>query len=71
MLKKEIYRRLSITKWIHLNDGDEGIRTFFRRAYEVLRPGGVFILEPQEWDSYAKARRMDPVSVSGIETLQC
>ena len=46
-----------------MNDGDDGIRTFFARVYSVLRPGGVFIVEPQEWESYAKARRMDPVNL--------
>ena len=50
-----------------MNDGDDGIRTFFTRVYSVLGPGGVFIVEPQEWDSYAKARRMNPVSL--IESL--
>lgn len=53
--------RFSISKWIHLNGGDEGLRTFFRRVHEVLKPGGTFILEPQEWDTYGKAKRMDPV----------
>ncbi|KAI0774060.1 Bin3-domain-containing protein [Fomes fomentarius] len=48
----------SVSKWIHLNDGDEGVLAFFRRVHQVLRPGGTFILEPQEWDTYNKARRM-------------
>lgn len=56
--------RLSITKWIHLNDGDEGIRAFFRRVYDCLRPGGAFVLEIQPWNSYGKARRMHPVRYS-------
>ncbi|KAG6907812.1 hypothetical protein DXG01_007294 [Tephrocybe rancida] len=49
----------SISKWIHLNGGDEALRSFFRRVYDVLRPGGMFVLEPQAWDTYAKAKRMD------------
>lgn len=53
--------RLSVTKWIHLNDGDDGIRAFFRRVRDVLRPGGQFVLEVQPSDSYHKARRMHPV----------
>ncbi|KAG7097630.1 hypothetical protein E1B28_004962 [Marasmius oreades] len=48
----------SISKWIHLHGGDEGLEIFFRRVYDVLTPGGVFILEPQAWDSYKKARRI-------------
>ncbi|KAM5531932.1 hypothetical protein V8D89_014402 [Ganoderma adspersum] len=50
----------SISKWIHLNGGDDGLKTFFRRVHKVLRPGGTFVLEPQEWDTYGKAKRMDP-----------
>ncbi|VDB85339.1 unnamed protein product [Peniophora sp. CBMAI 1063] len=50
----------SITKWIHLNNGDEGIKTFFQRIYDTLVPGGAFVLEPQPWDSYAKARKLHP-----------
>ncbi|KAH7098612.1 Bin3-domain-containing protein [Auriculariales sp. MPI-PUGE-AT-0066] len=53
-------RELSVTKWIHLNDGDDGISRFFNRIYDVLQPGGVFVLEVQPSDSYHKARRMHP-----------
>ncbi|KAL7282250.1 hypothetical protein ACG7TL_003719 [Trametes sanguinea] len=57
--KYHVVLAFSISKWIHLNDGDEGIMKFFRRVHEALEPGGVFVLEPQEWDTYAKAKRMD------------
>lgn len=30
---------LSVTKWIHLNSGDEGIKRTFRKIYEFLKPG--------------------------------
>jgi len=53
--------RFSISKWIHLNGGDEALKTFFRRVYNVLESGGTFILEPQAWETYAKAKRMDEV----------
>jgi len=29
---------------------------FFRRVYRLLRPGGIFVLEPQEWEGYKKAK---------------
>ena len=45
---------LSVTKWIHLNNGDEGIMKFFKKCYEMLEPDGKFILEPQQWKSYRK-----------------
>ena len=35
---------------------------FFRRIYRLLRPGGIFVLEPQEWEGYKKAKRLDRVS---------
>lgn len=54
--------RLSIAKWIHLHGGDDGLLEFFRQIYRLLRPGGVFVLEPQEWEGYKNAKRMDRVS---------
>ncbi|KAI0089135.1 Bicoid-interacting protein 3-domain-containing protein [Irpex rosettiformis] len=51
----------SVSKWIHLNGGDEGLMRFFRRVYAVLNRGGAFVFEPQEWDGYHKAKRMDPL----------
>ncbi|KAJ3871820.1 Bicoid-interacting protein 3-domain-containing protein [Lentinula edodes] len=60
----------SISKWIHINGGDEGLRAFFRRVYSVLEPGGVFILEPQEWDTYKKAKRLNESLRNSAETLE-
>jgi len=56
----DVVLAFSISKWIHLNQGDEGLMRFFTRVYSVLRQGGKFILEPQDWDTYSKAKRLDP-----------
>ena len=46
---------LSVTKWIQLNWGDEGLKKLFRNIYSSLSPGGIFLVEPQPWKSYKQA----------------
>ncbi|KAJ7190950.1 Bicoid-interacting protein 3-domain-containing protein [Mycena pura] len=55
----DVVLALSVTKWIHLNGGDAGLETFFARVAAVLHPGAQFIVEPQAWETYRKAKRMD------------
>lgn len=60
---------LSVTKWVHLNAGDEGLRRFFARMASALRPGGVLVLEPQPWRSYQQAKRKQEVFSAGHRSL--
>lgn len=43
---------LSVTKWIHLNWGDDGLITLFANIWKLLRSGGILVVEPQPWKSY-------------------
>eukprot|EP00250_Pteridium_aquilinum_P025879 c3177_g1_i1 orf=19-1080(+) len=43
---------LSVTKWVHLNWGDNGLIKLFAKIRNLLRPGGILVLEPQPWKSY-------------------
>ena len=57
----DIITCLSVTKWIHMNGGDDALLTLFGKFRDLLRPGGLLILEPQPWSSYYSKSRLDPV----------
>eukprot|EP01124_Arcella_intermedia_P023791 TRINITY_DN3855_c0_g1_i3.p1 TRINITY_DN3855_c0_g1~~TRINITY_DN3855_c0_g1_i3.p1 ORF type:complete len:149 (-),score=41.84 TRINITY_DN3855_c0_g1_i3:84-530(-) len=59
---------LSLTKWVHVQNGDEGIRLLFQKISEQLEEGGHLILEAQPWKSYTRYK-MDKAMVQKL-TLQ-
>ena len=56
----DVVSAFSVTKWIHLNHGDAGLRRFFATVFDCLKPGGRFVYEPQPWKSYAKRKNASP-----------
>ncbi|KAF4658720.1 hypothetical protein FOZ61_005305 [Perkinsus olseni] len=56
--KYDVIFLLSVIKWIHYHHGDEGVKHVFSKIYGLLKPGGLFIFEPQDWKSYRKKRNL-------------
>lgn len=54
----------SVTMWIHLNHGDEGLENFLKAICEISR---LVVVEPQPWKCYRSAsRRLKRADVAGF-----
>lgn len=61
---------LSVTKWIHLNYRDEGLRRFLRRIHRHLVPGGLLVLEAQPFDNYYRKKKLSDRLRSNYYSIQ-
>ena len=48
---------LKITKWIHLNYGDFGIKVLFYNIYKQLKKDGILIIECDPFNKYKKEKK--------------
>ncbi|EJT97903.1 Bin3-domain-containing protein [Dacryopinax primogenitus] len=60
---------LSVAKWLHLNGGDQGLLSCFKRIHDSLRPHGALVLELQDWEGYRRAARGNPILRETYKTL--
>ena len=61
---------LSVTKWIHLNQGDEGLLQLFNHFFHILRTSGRLILEYQTWKSYEKRKNATDTIIRIFPTIK-
>ena len=61
---------LSVTKWIHLTEGDSGLLTLFRIIHQLTSPGGRAIIEYQSWSSYLNNKKTSATTLRVFDTLK-
>ncbi|CAO3650289.1 unnamed protein product [Cunninghamella blakesleeana] len=66
----DIILAFSITKWIQLHNGDEGIKLFFQKIYKSLNDGGILVLEPQNFATYGKRAKLSKEMKEILENIK-
>lgn len=66
----DVILALSVTKWVHLNSGDVGLKRMFRRVYKQLRPDGIFIVEPQPLPSYGRRKNLSETIRRNYDSME-
>jgi 2-polyprenyl-3-methyl-5-hydroxy-6-metoxy-1,4-benzoquinol methylase len=61
---------LSVTKWIHLNYRDDGLKRFLKRMYKHLNEGGLLILEVQPFDNYHRKKKLSDRLRSNFNSIK-
>lgn len=61
---------LKLTKWVHLHWGDDGLQLLLHKCHRLLRPGGLLVLEAQEWSSYLPKKHLTPHTRQNRSLLQ-
>lgn len=59
-----------VTKFIHLNFGDLGIRTLFKNMANLLKSEGQLLLHAQGWKSYRKMKSFCPVFTCNFSQIK-
>ena len=60
----------SVTKWIHLNWGDDGLIYLLLKCYSLLKKYGILIIEFQTYSSYYKKRNYTDTIQKNYDKLQ-
>lgn len=60
---------LKLTKWVHLNWLDDGVKLLFCKCFSLLKPGGSLVLEAQDWPSYKTKKHLTPNTKQNLGKL--